>query len=135
MSCSCCESTNQKQPCPVCVNLSARVTVQTISHHIKKAWGWSPTTEHYYFCENPECNVVYFGNDGSTINTSDLATTIGIKGQTDEDILCYCFNVTYGDYQNDPSIKDYVMAQTKAGLCSCETSNPSGRCCLKDFPK
>jgi hypothetical protein len=28
-----------------------------------------------------------------------------------------------------------VMAQTKAGLCSCDTSNPSGRCCLKDFPK
>lgn len=21
------------------------------------------------------------------------------------------------------------------GLCSCETSNPSGRCCLKDFPR
>jgi len=48
--------------------------------------------------------------------------------------VCYCFGVSRSDFRNDPATKDYVIAQTKAGLCSCDTSNPSGRCCLKDFP-
>ena len=28
-----------------------------------------------------------------------------------------------------------IVEQTKNARCSCETSNPSGRCCLKVFPK
>jgi len=50
-------------------------------------------------------------------------------------MLCYCFGVSSADFERNPATRDFVMAQTKANLCSCETSNPSGRCCLKDFPK
>ena len=49
-------------------------------------------------------------------------------------MLCYCFGVSRADFDRNPGTKDFVTAQTKAGLCACETSNPSGRCCLKDFP-
>ena len=31
--------------------------------------------------------------------------------------------------------KEFVMAQTKAQNCACEIRNPSGKCCLVDFPK
>jgi len=35
----------------------------------------------------------------------------------------------------DPGIRDFVVAQTRLGLCACDTRNPSGRCCLIDFPR
>jgi hypothetical protein len=50
-------------------------------------------------------------------------------------MLCYCFGVTKADARSDPGIKKFVMAQTKLGLCACEMRNPSGRCCLPDFPR
>jgi hypothetical protein len=78
---------------------------------------------------------VYFGADGSTIVRSQLRTRVGVKEAADDSLLCYCFGVGKADLQRDPAIRDFVVEQTKAGRCSCETSNPSGRCCLKDFPK
>jgi hypothetical protein len=51
------------------------------------------------------------------------------------DLLCYCFGISREDFKRDPGLRDFVVAKTKAGECSCETKNPSGRCCLKDFPK
>jgi len=42
--------------------------------------------------------------------------------------------VRLGDYQSDKRLKDFVVEQTKADVCACDIRNPSGRCCLKDFP-
>lgn len=111
------------------------MSTRAIAHHIKDAWNWHPTSNRYFFCDDPACEVVYFGDDGSTILKSQLRTRIGVKEQSDDDLLCYCFGVTKADFLGNPTIKDFVIAQTKGGLCSCETSNPSGRCCLKDFHK
>jgi hypothetical protein len=33
--------------------------------------------------------------------------------------------VSRADFERNPGAKDVVTVQTKAGLCSCETSNPS----------
>jgi hypothetical protein len=96
--------------------------------------------QQYYFCDSPLCDVVYFGEDGSVYTIDDLRGAIGQK-QTpqnaahNEKVICYCFDVTLADAENDPAAKAFVIQQTKDGGCSCETSNPSGRCCLKDFPK
>lgn len=111
------------------------MSVRTIAHHIKKSRAWTRTASRHFFCSDPECDVVYFGDDGSTILKSQLHTRVGVKEKTAGSLLCYCFNVSNADFFRNPAIKDYVIAQTKAGLCSCETSNPSGRCCLKNFPK
>lgn len=113
----------------------AEVSVRTITHHIKAPWSWVPTASRYFFCDDPACNVVYFGDDDSTIPLSQLRTRIGIKEKSDDSPLCYCFGIRNADLQRDPAIRDFVVGQTQAGRCSCETSNPSGRCCLKDFPK
>jgi hypothetical protein len=109
--------------------------VRTISHHIRASWSWEPAAASHYFCDAPECDVVYFGEDGSTFVRSQLRTRVGVKETADDSLLCYCFGVSKADFQHNPATRDYVVAQTKAGHCSCETSNPSGRCCLKDFPK
>ena len=137
----CCSSSScdtnhpKKHRCPVNEREYLEVSVRTISHHVRDAWNWQPTSHQYFFCDDPSCEVVYFGDDGSTILKSQLRTLVGIKESSDTSLLCYCFGVTKADFSADPATKDFVVAQTKAGQCSCDTSNPSGRCCLKDFHK
>lgn len=125
----------RKAPCPGHGGECAGVSLRTIQHHLASAWTWQPTATNYYFCDDPECVVVYFGDDGSTIEKSRLRTPVGVKEKSANGLLCYCFGVSRGDFLKDPATRDFVVAQTQAGRCSCETSNPSGRCCLKDFPK
>lgn len=124
----------QKRRCPVNGVECSEVSARTIAHHVKESWRWVPSARHYYFCDDPECEVAYFGDDGSLVPKSRLRTRIGIKERTGDDLLCYCFGVSRADSERNPAIRGFVLKQTKAGLCSCETSNPSGRCCLKDFP-
>ena len=137
----CCSSSRsdtnhpKKHRCPVNGREYSEVSVRTIAHHVKDAWIWQPTGHRYFFCDDPACDVVYFGDDGSTILKSQLRTPVGIKESSEASLLCYCFGVTKADFSANPATKDFVVAQTKAGQCSCDTRNPSGRCCLKDFHK
>ena len=138
---SCCSSDGcnnappKKYRCPASGGAHQEVSVRTILHHLNAPWDWEPTAKQYYFCGDPECEVAYFGDDDSVILKSRLRTRIGLKEQAEDSLLCYCFGVGKIDSERTPATREFVMAQTKAGLCSCETSNPAGRCCLKDFPK
>ncbi len=89
-----------------------------------------PTAARWFFCDDPDCDVAYFGDDGSILRRSQLRD----HAATGDRLLCHCFGLTLDRFLRDPATRDYVVAQTRAGQCSCETSNPSGRCCLKDFP-
>ena len=137
---ACCASSEgarkplKKQPCPAHGNACLEVSVRTIIHHIKAPWCWAPTARHYYFCADSACEIAYFGDDGSIILKSGLRTRRGVPVPDGDALLCYCFGVSRADFERDPLSREFVMAQTAAGLCSCATSNPSGRCCLKDFP-
>lgn len=111
-----------------------RYRCEQITHHILTAWKWVPTADHYYFCDDPDCDIVYYGEDDSTILKSQLRTRLGTKDDAGNSRLCYCYGISKEDLRRNHAIKDFVIAQTKAGLCSCDTSNPSGRCCLKNFP-
>ena len=118
------------QLCPVCGTECAGVSARTITHHIRHAWQWAEKPQRY--CDNPDCEVAYFAEDGSVILKPQLRTAFKeVSGQA---MLCYCFGISKADALSDPGIRDFVVAKTKLGLCSCETSNPSGRCCLKRFP-
>lgn len=136
----CCSSTDcnlshpNKRPCPVSGKSCTEVSVKAIAHHIQHAWKWAGTAGRYFFCDDPACDVVYFGEDGTLIRKSQLRTRVGVKEATDDALVCYCFGVTKADALNDASIRSYVVTQTRHGICSCDTSNPSGRCCLKGFP-
>ena len=137
----CCSSSRhntnhpKKHPCPITGMEYTEVSARTIAHHIMGAWEWSPTSGRYFFCDDPECDVVYFGEGGSTILKIQLRTRVGLKEHSGDRLPCYCFGISKDDFQGNPASKEFVMAQTKAGLCSRETSNPSGRCCLKNFPE
>ena len=124
----------RKQACPVNRQDYILVALKTVLHHIKKSWEANLKEQGYYFCNDPECDIVYFGEDGRAIKTSELHTTISAKQKEANAPICYCFDVKRSDAENNPEVKEFVIEQTKIGNCSCETSNPSGRCCLKDFP-
>ena len=136
----CCEiksktcPTSRKGTCPQDHQEYSEVKVDTILHHLKCPWTHQLKTQRYYFCDSPECEAVYFGEDGSVLTLDDVRHPIGQKQTTKDKLICYCFGVTFGEATQDTTIKDFVIQQTKQGICSCETSNPSGRCCLKDFP-
>jgi len=137
----CCASTvenktkNNKLPCPECDQNGLVVNKKTILQHIKNPWMSKLDAEVYFFCRNAECDVVYFSARNETFNKKNLRTQIGIKEQNDEALICFCFGVNKAVAAADKSVKEFVIAQTKHAVCACETANPSGRCCLKDFPK
>ena len=136
---NCCSSSKstQKYPkryqCPSNGKSYNSVPLATLLHHIREPWNWENKQQGYYFCDDPDCEVVYFGEDGTTINKSSLRTEIGVKENNDNALICYCFGVSKSA-SSSPDIKEFVLKNTKNKTCACLTRNPSGRCCLKDFP-
>lgn len=51
----------------------------------------------------------------------------------DEDLVCYCFEYTKKDIENDFNengrslIYEKIVFEKKAGGCNCATKNPSGK--------
>ena len=125
----------KKYRCPVNGKFYTGVARETIFHHLNRPWEWQLKHQGYYFCDDPECEVVYFGQDDSVIKQSELRTRVGIKEQTEQSIICYCFGVSFKDARTDSEAKQFVLEKTKESICACGTRNPSGKCCLKDFPK
>lgn len=140
MSDCCCSSKCEtshpvKHRCPVNGVEYPEVPKRTITHHIKQSWEWDGKDQPYYFCDDPDCDVVYFGMDDSVIVRSQVRTVVGEKESSDDAMLCYCYGATMADALQEKGIRDFVIEKTKVGDCSCETSNPSGTCCLKYFPR
>ena len=137
----CCElktsdcSPPKRLRCPVNGKEYGSVGLKTILHHLIEPWRKDLSVQGYYFCTDAECEVVYFGQDNSVIPKSDLRTSVGIKEQYPGRLVCYCFGVSYAEAEADAVAVNFVKEKTRQSLCSCETSNPSGSCCLKDFPK
>ena len=121
--------------CPVNGKEYKGVSDKTILHHICKPWQWESKQKNYYFCDDPGCDVVYFGQDDSVIKKSELRTNVGVKEKSDDALVCYCFGVTPHAAATVPEAKSFVIKKTKDHLCECEARNPSGKCCLKDFTK
>ena len=135
----CCESNLCKAPgkyrCPINGKEYGAVGVKTILHHLVEPWKKNLTGKQYYFCSDTDCDVIYFGHDDSVICRDEMRTNVGVKEQNPDRIICYCFGVSYAIAEENSAVVNFVKDKTKQALCSCETSNPSGRCCLKDFPK
>jgi YHS domain-containing protein len=134
----CCESScnpPRKFRCPVNGKEYGSVSVKTILHHINEPWKSVLESKAYYFCSDAKCDVVYFGQDNSVIKKNELRSKVGIKQNIPGRTICYCFGVSYSAAKENNTIVNFVKDKTKKALCSCETSNPSGQCCLKDFPK
>jgi hypothetical protein len=126
---------HNRHVCPVNGREYSSVSSTTIKHHISKPWRHEIRDQGYYFCTDPKCNVVYFGEDNTVIEKTSLRTQVGIKEQSENALVCYCYGVTRTEAIHTPEAKAFVLRETKEHVCACETRNPSGRCCLSEFPK
>jgi hypothetical protein len=102
-------------------------------HHLENPWELGLTEQPYYFCDDPECDVVYFGQDDSVFEKHRVRTRVWQKEADPDANVCYCFGVSQKQSQSNEAIREFITQQTKQGNCACESRNPSGRCCLKDF--
>lgn len=127
--------THHKHRCPVNGVEYKAVSEKTVLHHIKEPWHWQGKNQSYFFCDDPECDVVYFGKDDLVIDKTEVRTTVGVKEISSDALVCYCFGVTVNEAATQPDVKLFVIEKTKAHFCECEARNPSGRCCLKDFQR
>ena len=124
----CCASEIPKMQCPADGTLSKQVSVSTIKHQLKEPWFFELQDNVFYYCHNPECDVAYFGSDNTLIKSASLRNS-----DINDEIICYCYGVTREDYENNQSVKEFIIQETKAKNCACEARNPSGRCCLTEF--
>ncbi len=95
----------------------------------------------WVFCPEPDCDVVYFAGDGTTLLKDDVAVRVGVKETDAPHPVCYCFGHSAESIRDEvlrtgeSAVVESVTAKVKAGECSCETMNPKGSCCLGDLRK
>ena len=101
-----------------------------------------PARQDFWLCEDPDCEVVYFGEDGTLLQTSDLRVIPSFKGAPSRnDLVCYCFLYSRQEIEDElrasgeTTIFDRITAGVKADNCACEVRNPSGQCCLGDVKR
>lgn len=122
-------NSTSKIKCPSCDNNCSLVNHKTILYQLKKPWLYDLSDKSFYYCSSTECNVVYFCEGNMTIGFDELI----FQSESFKNTLCFCFNISKLDMQQQPNLKEFVLSQTKNGLCACEIKNPSGKCCLKNI--
>lgn len=123
--------------CPVNGARSKQVDVLTVKSLVRQLPIGMPSTQ-YYFCDSPDCDVVYFPLDAAAprFRREDLVVRVGAKETVDPIPVCYCFGFTRSDIENEvaetghSTVAELITAEVKAGNCACEVRNPSGKCCL-----
>ena len=134
---ACC-STSHSPPdprcCPVSEFRSQPVEWSTVAALTAEC---VPPRQYFWLCEDSDCDVVYFGEDGTLLGTDDVRVIPGFKGNPSRsDLVCYCFLYSRQDLEDelkasgDTTIFQRISAEVKAGNCACEVRNPSGKCCL-----
>ena len=94
-----------------------------------------------HFCATPECQTVYYTDDGRVFEKEDLTVRVGLKETEDPVPVCYCFSYTEGMIQEEieqtgeTTIPERIRQEIKEGNCECETMNPQGTCCLGNVMK
>jgi len=136
MACSCCNASTKKvrTNCPKCGQNCFPVSRQTMLHQIQFPDNQSFAKGDYTFCSNRGCSVGYFSPFHVIPKNSLRAFQSNHPA-----MLCHCFDIDESVYLSALDdgraefIKAFVVQQTKDKLCSCESRNPSGRCCLANF--
>jgi hypothetical protein len=109
---------------------------------VRPEYKQSLTSVPYYFCDSPDCNVVYVPECTEPVITKNgLRVRVGFKEKDDPIPLCYCFDFDKKAILEDvcskgsTDIPKIITQGIKAGQCRCQVTNPSGNCCLGDIYK
>jgi bacterioferritin-associated ferredoxin len=123
--------------CPECGGKGLIVEKITVANHAKES-AWPLGDDKFYFCDNPECEVVYFSSKGRTLKRDDVKTRVTFKEKTSPRPLCYCRQVTEEDViraiENGATTFEEVAKSTGIGGGGhCDITNPAGRCCSRNY--
>ena len=127
--------------CTECGSEGHAVERQTILHHLKHNQLDRVNRESYQFCPDPNCAVVYYGDEGTRFTVTDLRELVTAKASGEERPICYCFGFTEGDARRQIEHTDHCTIPTrisrliKAGMCACEVRNPTGVCCAGEVTR
>lgn len=148
--------TERRVVCPSCHTKAKRVGLTTIRSLLKPGFadqfdeslggdccagdvgcGTPSEDTGWRFCDSTDCDVVYFSETtGQQFGRSDLAVAVGVKESSGERPLCYCFGHSVASIKAEMTSKgrsdaiEDIRSRMKDPGCFCETSNPSGSCCL-----
>jgi len=138
----CCSVKNNEvlnNVCFVCKSKSKSVSYKTILMILTFEQLKRSKESKYFYCSNPNCNVVYFSNELELVyNKNDVRLKIGIKETKKSKLICYCFDITEKQIKDElkligkSTIPNFITEKIKHKLCACNIKNPSGKCCLGD---
>jgi len=124
--------------CPECEQSLRPVAIKTVKHLLKSNLARALREGDYQYCPNPECEVIYVrfetaggGVTGDLFHRSDLKDCAKPDATGRDRLVCYCFEYTVGEIQDDaslgtPLIPAAIAAEVKAGNCACDVKNPAG---------
>jgi len=139
---SCCSSSNRAlAACPNCGQPGSSVEQITPQHTLRlELRGDIALSARYYFCETPECNHIYFSEDGKQrFSSAQLINRVTCKDPSPDTPLCYCFKITKGDVLKEYQVsgESSVITQIEGKMadkpCFCDKSNPRGLCCTTEI--
>lgn len=122
--------------CPSCCQEGRsvrRITLESLirPEHLGKIAG-----DAYYVCTGIGCPIVYFNQQGHTIDEAALKIPFGLKGTSKPMTVCYCFAFAAEDIHEEiartgqTTVLDQIQMRMKEEGCRCESENPIGGCCL-----
>jgi copper chaperone CopZ len=122
-------------PCPQCAKHGRAVKDITLRSLLREEFRSGIEGKTWQFCTTPKCPIVYFDSGGSTFHKDQLTVRVGIKETTSPRPVCYCFDHTVEEIEDDiaRSGKTGVLDDIKTRMkeaCWCETTSPMGGCCL-----
>lgn len=128
-----------KPTCPICKIEAFQVSNLTVKSLLKKEYlNLLSSANQYYFCKTTSCEVIYF-EQNNIIKQHQLLIEVGLKEWANPKTICYCFEWTKEKIENDivkygkTNVVEDITSNMNTVGCSCETKNPSGKCCLKDI--
>lgn len=126
--------------CPNCGKNTKTVLPLTVRSLLADEAVGRATEAEYRFCGSKDCDAVYF-SDGETFTRSELKVPVGVKEVSGDRLLCYCFGHSIASIKaalrnkgRSDALAD-IRKKMEAPGCHCETSNPSGSCCLGSVRK
>lgn len=122
--------------CPVAGKPGKPVPLRTVMSLTRADHAADVAGREWFYCDLPECDVVYFSADGRLLRKDALFCRVGAKEGAAPRLVCYCFGHTVESIEEEirrtgcSTVVEAIRSRVKAGECTCATSNPQGRCCL-----
>ncbi len=127
--------------CPVTARPGKPVAPLTVRSLVREERLAEIEGRDWFFCDQPDCGVVYFTRDGVTVDRGALKVRVGLKEKEPPRTVCYCFGHTVESIREEiegtgrSTVAASIRERVEAGECSCEVLNPKGTCCLGDVHK